>query len=147
MFWTDGWKLGASLWANGLALQETALAAAGVIRHRSGVIDAALRNPAEADLGELNRMVAEKITAFGKAGQAIADDWLDLQADWLALGHDLLRLAGGGGAGPAGARRIGRRGTRLALKASRTGGKALKPVHAAATANQRRLDRKKPVRR
>jgi len=147
MFWTDAWKLGASLWANGLALQETALAAGGVIRQRSRVIDAALRDPLDADMVELNRMVTEKVAAFGQASQSIAADWFALQADLLAQGQDLVRRGAGGGASRAAAARIGKRGTRIALKASKAGGKALKPIHATATANGRRLGVGRTVRR
>jgi len=147
MFWTDAWKLGSSLWANGLALQETALASAGVIQHRSGVIDAAMRNPLDADATELSRMVTEKVVAFTQAGQAVATGWFALQADLLAQGQDMMRVAAGGTTARAAAGRIGKRATRIALKTSKAGGRALKPVHATATANKRRLGAGKTVRR
>ncbi len=139
MFWTDGWKLGASLYANGIALHETAVAAHGVIGLRSKTIGAALHDPRTADVAELNRMVPEKLAAFGEAGNAIAADWLDIQADLLAQGGDMAMLLAGWPSSPAALQRIARRGSKLAVKMSTAGGRALKPVHATATANHRRL--------
>ena len=139
MFWTDAWKLGSSMWANSFALQETALAAHHVIGHRSRTIDAAIRNPPAADIGELNRMVAEKLSAFGQAGSAWTEDWLDMQADLLAQGRDMMLLCTSWPPSSAVIERIGRRGAKLSVKMSTAGGRALKPVHATATANQRRL--------
>ena len=142
MFWTDAWKLGASLWANGVAVQQTAAAADAVIRHRSGTIDAALRNPLAADTAELGRMVPEKMAAFGEAGRIAGAGWFDLHADMLAQSRDLMIFATGK-ATPATATRIANRGTALALKMSTLGGKALRPVHATATANAKRLAKKR----
>lgn len=142
MFWTDAWKLGASMWANSVALQETVTAARGVIDHRSKTIDAAMRNPPTADVAELNRMVPEKMAAFGKAGSALVEDWIDIQADMMAQGRDMMGLF----AWPpssAVVERIGKRGSRIAVKMSTAGGRALKPVHATATANHRRLGKAK----
>jgi hypothetical protein len=139
MFWTDAWKLGASMWANSLALQETAIASQSVIDHRSKTIDAAVRNPLTADLVELNRMMPEKITAFGKAGSSLLADWIDMQGDLMAQSRDMASLFGTWPPSGAAIERIGKRGSKLAVKMSTAGGRALKPVHATATSNQRRL--------
>lgn len=109
MFWTDAWKLGASMWANSLALQETAVAAHGVIDHRRKTIDAAMRNPMGADVAELNRVVPEKIAAFGKAGTALVEDWVDMQADLMAQSRDMMRLFGAWPPSGAAIERIGKR--------------------------------------
>lgn len=143
MFWTDGVKLGSSLWEQGWALQETALAAAGVIHHRTEVIGSALCDPAAADHRELDRMVSEKVSAVGEVRQALAQDWLDVHADLLAQGQDMLLLLIGLPSGRV-IERIGRRSSRLAVTIGTVGGRALKPVHRVATANDRRL---KAVRR
>lgn len=142
MFWFDGWKLGASLWANGVALQETLLAAHGVIEHRKPILETALRRPLDADVAELHLMGAEKMEAFGKAGATLAQSWLALQADMIAQASDIaLLLASGWPPRAASIERIGRRGSRIALRSSAAAGRALAPVHAAATSNHRRLGR------
>lgn len=137
--WTDPWKLGASMWANGVALSETMLAATNVVGHRSRTIDAAMRDPTQADTAELGRMVPEKMAAFGKAGSALAHDWAVMQQEMLAQGTDMLRLSTSWPPKPAIAARMLERSTRLALQMSMAGGRALAPVHAAATGNDRRL--------
>jgi hypothetical protein len=139
MFWIDAWKLGSSFWANAQALQETAFASHGVIDARSRTIDAAMRNPLQADMAELGRMVPEKLAAFGEAGSAMTKDWLEMQDDMLAQGRDMMSLFTSWPPNGATIERIGRRGSGFALKMSAAGGRALAPVHAAATANHRRL--------
>ncbi len=143
MFWMDAWKLGASMWANGVALQETATAAHGVIDHRSKTIDAAMRNPLTADVAELNRMVPEKMAAFGKAGTSLIADWIDINADLMAQSRDMLSLFGSWPPSSAAIERMSKRGSKLAVKMSTAGGRALKPAHATATANHRRLRKAK----
>ena len=141
MFWTDSWKIGASMLANGRALNETASASQSVIEHRSRTIDAALRNPLTADYGELGRMMPEKVAAFGKSGEAIVADWVDIQADLLAQTTDVMRLCLSGRVPSSAAmERIATRGARIATKMTGAFGHALAPVHDAAMANQRRLN-------
>ncbi|UAK26078.1 hypothetical protein [Sphingomonas nostoxanthinifaciens] len=140
MFW-NAWKLGSSLWANGLALQETAMAAAGVIGHRSQLIDSAMRDPLSADVAELGRMVPEKVEAFGKAGSAIAEDWLDIHRDLLAQSRDFATLFAAWPPSPATIARMNQRGGKLLVKMSTAGGRAIDPIHATATGNHRRLQR------
>ncbi len=143
MFWTDAWKLGASMWANSVALQETATAAHGVIGHRSKTIEAAMRDPLTADVAELSRMVPEKMAAFGKAGSSLVEDWIDINADLMAQSRDMIGLFGFWPPSGVAIERISKRGSKLAVKMSMAGGRALKPVHAAATANDRRLGKAK----
>jgi hypothetical protein len=139
MSWADPWKLGASMWANGVALSETMLAANNVVRYRGKTIDAAMRDPMHADVAELGRMVPEKIAAFGKAGTALAQDWAVMQREMLAQSSDMLRLSTSWPPDTAIAARMLERSTRLALQMSMASGRALAPVHAAATSNDRRL--------
>ena len=140
MFWTDSWKLGASIWKNALALHETAAATGAVIRHRHGTIDAAIRDPGTADLAELGRMVPEKVAAFSDAGASLFRDWWDLQSDCLAQMQDLSSLALAGRFPSAGAmERVARRGSRILTRATAAGERALAPIHKTATGNQRRL--------
>ena len=83
MYWTDAFKLGASMWINGVTLSETLLAANTVIAKRRRTIDAAMRDPLAADLEELGTMVSEKLAAFGEAAGAIAHDMAAMQQDML----------------------------------------------------------------
>ena len=78
---------------------ETATASAFVVQKRVGMMG----NPSVADMGELSRMVPEKMAAFGLANMAM------MQAFWA-------------GASPAAGMSAG-----------------LKPIHASATANAKRL--------
>jgi hypothetical protein len=147
MFWTDSWRIGAALWQSGFALGETAIASHAVIGHRSRTIDAAMRDPARADVAELSRMMPEKMSAFGEAGSAMLGDWFGFQRDLLAQGSDLAALMTGAVPVRARTERIGRRASRMALRAATAGGRALAPIHATATANQRRLGPERPRQR
>jgi hypothetical protein len=146
MFSNDPWKLAASMWKNALALQETASASGAVIRHRRATIDAAIRNPAGADLAELGRMVPEKLAAFSDAGGSLLRDCLALQSDCLAQMQDLSLLALAGRVPSAAAmERVSRRGARIMTRATAAGGRALAPIHKTATANDRRLGKVRNV--
>jgi hypothetical protein len=143
MFWRQAFDLGSSLWANGLALSQTAMASKAVIGHRGRTIDAAIRSPLLGDYGELGRMVPEKVVAFGAAGAILSEDWLAIQADFLAQGRDIgLLLLGGWPPSTSLLARVSDRGADIAVKMSRAGGRALGPVHKTATGNQRRLRRR-----
>lgn len=143
MYWNEAWKLGTSMWANGIALSETMLAANAVVGHRGQTIDAAIRNPLTADVGELGRMIPEKMAAFGKAGEAIARDWATMHRDMLAQGRDLMRLhTSGWPPDMTTLARMTERGARLTLQMSMAGGRALAPIHRTATANDRRLKKR-----
>ncbi len=91
---------------------ETALAAGEVIARRGRMMAVAGADPRRADLGELGRMVPEKLAAIGMANLAIAEAWFA----WSM--------------GSAGS---------MASAWSR----ALDPFHARATANARRLRRRR----
>jgi len=142
MIWADAFRLGTSMWMNGVTLSETLLAANTVVAKRRQTIDAALRDPPAADLEELGRMVSEKVAAFGAATGAIAHDLMAMHDDMLAQNRDLVRLILQGW--PPNVRtidRIATRESRLALRMSVAAGRAIAPIHAAATANDRRLCR------
>jgi hypothetical protein len=144
MFWTDAWKINASLWESGIALGQTALASRSVLEQRGRTIDSALRDPLGADHAELGRMVPEKIAAFGEAGASLLRDWIDLQSDLLAQGRDMATLSTSFGvANGVTLGRIAERASRMVVRASGAGGRALAPVHARVTANERRLNRRK----
>jgi hypothetical protein len=140
MFWMNPWTLGDSMWRNAVAMGETAVASDAVIRHRTTTIDGAMRNPLTADYAELGKMVPEKLAAFSQSGLSMMSDMIALQSDWFAQMQDLTAVAMSGK--PPSAKvmgRMGRRSSRIMSSMSKAGGRALAPIHATATANQRRL--------
>jgi hypothetical protein len=131
------------LWSS-LAVKtlEMSTAAAQVIALRTGRMAAHGANPNAADRREMVRMGAEKVDAFSRAGQALATGTLPLMAGMagqamrsgmdvfqVELTEALMRSAPGTTQGA-------NAGARLAHR-------ALAPVHAKATANAKRLSRKR----
>lgn len=143
----DAWSRMAAV---GFAMQQTALRATetlvasnNVIEARLGVIDAALRDPRNADHGELLEMSTEKVAAFSRSARAVTDGWWSMQSMMLAQAQDLTSIATR--CRPPTPHEIGRltnRAIAIVETAGRTGKKSLKPVHGRATANARRLSRK-----
>lgn len=119
---------------------ETMSATNDVVASRSGTIAAAARDPLHADHRELSRMVSEKGRAFTSAGQVLAGDWSALQKDFArqseALGAWWLS---GRWLSLSAAAAMVERGNRINRRAFASGIRALTPIHAAATANQKRL--------
>ncbi|MBC7987652.1 MAG: hypothetical protein H7X93_13445 [Sphingomonadaceae bacterium] len=119
---------------------ETLSASQRVIEHRSGLVQDAARNPFAGDYAELGRMAPEKISAFALAGSSWMEGCFEMQRQLLAQMADLTRFATSGGAHPvAFMSRSAERSNRIANTAIRAGGKALAPVHRAATGNAKRL--------
>ena len=119
-----------------------------VIGARSGMIRTALGSPLEADYRELARMVPEKIEAFSKAGSAIATQWWTMQADMLTQAQQLGQMAlkewpPTAAEWGAMTERTIAHGVRAFERGAALGAGAVKPVHARATANARRLKRAK----
>ena len=128
-----------ALWSSllnaGQMVGETIDAAHAVITSRTETIAAATRNPLKADVTELDLMVSEKSKAFAKAGKSLASDWQRMQCDLMALGTMWID----GPLLPAKAMALMARSQRINEQALASGIRALKPIHATATANQRRL--------
>jgi hypothetical protein len=78
-------QTGLDLIGAAVTLGEMTLAASSVIGTRTALAAAALREPHRADHAELARMGPEKIAAFGEAGAAIAMEMWQLQRDTLAF--------------------------------------------------------------
>jgi hypothetical protein len=127
---------------------EMTTAAGAVIGVRSGVIAAAQHDPVNADHAELRRMLPEKVKAFSEAGVAAAEGWWSLQRN---VGDYMLYL---GRAMTIGrpplpsevvelVERTSLHGTRLVAGMIGSAGGALAPLHKKATANARRLARRK----
>jgi hypothetical protein len=127
---------------------ETLSASGEVIATRSGIMGEAARSPLTGDYAELSRMVPEKVDAFSKAGAAMAGDLWAMQSAWLTGAQQMCGLAMKGRA-PTMAEllALSARNAALALRtferASAIGDKGLAPIHASATANARRLKRRK----
>jgi hypothetical protein len=127
----------------GTMLSETLSATQRVVEHRSKTIENAMNDPLSADLVELGRMVSEKTAAFGAAGASLSRDWLTLQRDWNAQLTDLAAMMLGRMPSPDKAQTMVVRGQRLGSAALASGVRAMTPIHRAATANARRLARKR----
>lgn len=120
--WFDMWMEGCT---TGLRLFETMAAVPAVVNARMPMIGAAAFNPATGDWPELYKMVVEKAEALTQAGLSITRDMQAIQAEKLRP----TRSAKSAAASSA----------RMRRHAIGAAGRALAPVHAAATGNARRL--------
>ncbi|MEO6247954.1 MAG: hypothetical protein ABIO85_05145 [Sphingomicrobium sp.] len=132
-FWNDMMK------ASRL-VTETLDASQSVIASRTGTIAAAAQNPFQADTRELTRMVDEKSSAFAKSGAILASDWAKLQGEIVDQAQAIGSLWMSGRTPSFGAAQsIAARSQRIGTRAMASGVRALRPIHATATANQKRL--------
>lgn len=135
----------------GQKVSEMLVASHDVIGARSGMIRTALGSPLAADYDELGRMVPEKIEVFSKAGSAIATEWWAMQADMLTQALQLGAVALKGRPPTAAElhammdRNIAQ-GTRAIERSVALGARMVKPIHARATWNARRLKHAKKRR-
>lgn len=133
-----------SSWLNaGRMVGETLDAAQAVISSRSETIASATRNPLDADVNELGLMVSEKNKAFTTAGKSLASDWGGMQSDLMAQAQAFGSLWMGGVGMPGTAMAMIARSQRINEQALASGIRALRPIHATATANQRRLGKRR----
>lgn len=127
---------------------ETAAATGAVMTTRLRLLGAAAVNPMRADHAELGRMTPEKVVAFSQAGAALAREWLAINR---SAGETMLLVSkvmlSGRPLQPIDALRLAERGTRHATRAVGASARALGPVHRKATANARRLARKRRRRK
>jgi len=149
----DSWLklLGAASEVNRAATRttETMAAAGAVVASRSAIIGEAFRTPLAADLGEMARMVPEKVEAFSMAGLALMQAAQAFQIGLIEeashIGREAMR---GRPLTPGGATALATRGAAYAIDAMTRGARAgtavITPIHAKATANARRL-RRRPV--
>lgn len=133
--------------ATGVRLGQAMEAAASVVSARGETIRDAASSPLSADLGELNRMVPEKIAAFSQSGDIIMRACLEAQQAWWsqsqAIGSMMMR---GRPATPGETldffSMLAGNSVRAIEAVSRTGRDALAPVHVTVTGNAARLRRK-----
>lgn len=149
--WTRMASAGLNMLETAQRVGETMVAANTVIGKRSKLMDDAYKAPLQADVAELGRMVPEKVEAFSRSGAAVATEWWAMQTAALAEAQRLGALAMRGK--PVTASELASSGARTmnhALKMMEHGAAlasgAVKPVHARATANARRLSRRKKPR-
>ena len=110
------------------------VASADVIQHRSGTIRAAWHDPMSADYPELFGMVAEKVEAFTRANMSLLQDMGQANVDILAAANRV------GGMTPTA---LAAAGLKASTRTSRMAERALRPIQERATANARRLNRKR----
>ena len=117
-----------------------------VMAKRTAMMNDAARSPLHGNYAELNRMVPEKIEAFGKASTAMAGDWWAMQSELIAQFRHAAAMATKGRL-PTFSELTGfsSRNAMLSLRifehASAMGDKGMRPLHASAMANARRLKR------
>lgn len=124
----------------------TLAASHDVIARRSDMMAAAMRSPLTGDYVELAKMVPEKIEAFSKGSAAMASEWWSMQAAFMSEAQHLGGMMMRGR--PPSMTELAELSSRSVSyvvhsveRAARIGGLGLTPVHAAATANARRLKR------
>lgn len=145
--WTRMMDAALELSRTGQKASETFAASHAVIDARSALIRSAMTEPLTADYAELARMVPEKVEAFSQAGSAVVTQWWAMQADMMTQAQKLAALSLKGSAPTAAemnalATRNIAHGARLIERSVALGAGAVKPVHARATSNARRLKRR-----
>lgn len=139
----DPWSEWQRLWRAGTIMSETMTASHAVVGHRSKTIETAMSDPLGADYVELGRMVSEKSAAFGAAGASLSRDWFAIQRDWNAQAMAMSAMMMGQVPSPRASQAMVARGQRLGSAALASGVRAMTPIHRAATANERRLGKKR----
>ena len=124
-------------------MSETMTASHAVVGHRSKTIESAMSDPMGADYVELGRMVSEKSAAFGAASASLSRDWFAMQRDWNSQAMAMSQMMIGQIPSARAAQAMIVRGQRLGSAALASGMRAMTPIHRAATANQKRLGKKR----
>jgi hypothetical protein len=139
----DLWESGARTMTAGFHFAEMMQASGEVVRSRSATIGEAMRDPLNGDYRELGLMVPEKLEAFSGAAHSIFGDVAAIQASAHANWSQAASLMIAGRAptiAEAGA--MWTRSGQALNRGIGMAGKAMVPVHGAATANARRLRKK-----
>jgi hypothetical protein len=138
-----------------------AVAAGLVISRRAALGTAAFHDPRTIDSAEFARMAPEKLDAFARAGSALLQEYWSIGRDVVELVAAQTRATTGLAfevgllptplhAASAQARYVGdlfenaaERGASIAMRTLNAGGVAMRPIHRRATANARRLARRR----
>jgi hypothetical protein len=143
IYWSAA-RAGMDMFQTSLKLGETLVASRDVIDTRVEIMKAAAANPLTGDYRELSLMVPEKVEAFSKAGAVLGKSWWGMQRDAAShFQHMASMMMRGGLPTAVDLQTISRRGARTTARAVAAAGAALAPVHKAATANARRLNKAK----
>ena len=127
----------------GTMFSETLTASQQVVGLRHKAIEAAMSDPLRADHAELGRMISEKSAAFGAAGASLARDWVAIQADWSAQARAIGQIMMGQLPGRRATGAIVARSQLIGSAALASSIRAMAPVHRTATANARRLAKRR----
>ncbi len=119
---------------------EAAAASGTVLAKRGAILDEAMRNPLGADHAELGRLMPEKLSAFGRSGNALLGDMIAINQLALTQMQDIAAVTLRGRLPKmADYQQIGDRAIAIATLMASAGTRALQPIHATVTANARRL--------
>ena len=133
-------SLGLAGWNYWTKLGETVNATGTVLSQRGKIIDHAMRNPFSSDTRELARMMPEKMSAFSKSGQSLADDMVRMQSLSVAHIGDLITVSLRGTLPTIrDLERLSARAMEIGSLAANAWLGALMPVHQTVTANAKRL--------
>jgi hypothetical protein len=117
-----------------------------VIGSRCGSMAAAMRDPLNGDYREFERMIPEKVDAFTRAGASMWQDVGALQSSALAAwSHGAAMMMSGKPSTLADAAAVWTRSGDMLGRSLDMGGKAMAPIHLQATANARRLRKKREL--
>lgn len=139
--WSHMFAIGFDMQRTWMKAAETLLASQRVVDARTILIRNAGQSPLTGDYRELSRMVPEKIEAFTQSGAALTQNMAAVHQAFLSQGQAM-----------AAAMLSGNpfwmlQGSRQALSSldviSRLGAATLAPIHKTATANARRLAKRK----
>ena len=147
-YWSRMMGVSLDLAQTAIRAGQTMSASGKVIDKRTGMMRAAMTDPLHANHAELSLMVPEKIAAFSLAGNAFVDGWLTWNRAVMAETQKVGAMAMRGRAPtPVEWLALASRSNAFALKASERGARvsaaALKPVHAKAVSNAKRLSGRK----
>jgi hypothetical protein len=143
IYWSAA-RAGMDMFQTSLKVGETLVASRDVIDRRVEIMKEAAADPLAGDYRELGMMVPEKVEAFSKAGAVLGKSWWGMQRDAAThFQHMATMMMRGGLPTPSDLHAISRRGARTTARAAAVAGAALAPVHKAATANARRLNKAK----
>ncbi len=146
--WSRMMAASASMADSAFRMSETMSASQRVIDSRTSLMRNAVADPMRADHAELGRMVPEKVAAFSTAGDAMMKGWFAWNDAVFAEARHLGTMAARGRTPtPFEWMTLWSRGAEFGVAATersaRVGASALAPVHAKATSNARRLERRR----
>ncbi|OYY91315.1 MAG: hypothetical protein B7Y45_03295 [Sphingomonas sp. 28-66-16] len=147
-YWSRMMAVSFDMAQTALRASQTMSASRDVIDKRTDMLRSAMSDPVHADHAELGRMVPEKLAAFSSAGNAMIDGWLAWNRALMEETRHVGAMAMRGRAPTASEwMALAARGQAFGLTAAessaRVGAATLKPVHAKAVSNAKRLSRRK----